>query len=213
MDARQRSRVTDSTVLQPPGQAHPNAEPVRSRGYWLWIVLAGLLLLGVAVIFVLPAIVSPPYEATVTPQGVVEQTTPMPVDTAAVRTAAQQTLQTYLQLRARLELENAASWGADRMQAAAAEATSGDRQFAQRQFAAAGERYQTALELLQALDASRADILGMALKEATRALAKQDIDTYRVSSTSPMLSTRARCWSTSPARSLASISRLHKTLR
>ncbi len=177
MHARQRSRVRDNTALQPPGQTHPGSDEAGNHNYWLWIALTGLVVLGLAVIFILPSLVRPSHEVMTSPKDAAAQIAPTTENNVTLRSESQQTLQAYLQLRARLELENADSWGADRMQAAAVQATAGDRQFAQRRFAAAGQHYRTALELLQSLDASRADILSMALEEATRALANQDIDT------------------------------------
>lgn len=177
MATRQRSRVTDPTALQPPGQIPAAADDAGTNHYWLWIALAGLLLLGLVVILVLPALVSPTHEATAPSQDASPQAVPTTQDTVAVRDAAQQTLQDYLQLRARLELENAAVWGESRLNEAAAQATAGDRQFAQRQFAAAGRHYQEALMLLQQLEANRAQMLAAALDQATRALTENDTDT------------------------------------
>ena len=177
MATRQRSRVTDPTALQPPGQTPAAADDAGTNNSWLWIALAGLLLLGLVVIFVLPALISPTHEATAPLRDASPQAVPTTQETVAVRDAAQQTLQDYLQLRARLELENAAVWGESRLHEAAAQATAGDRQFAQRQFAAAGRHYQQALELLQQLEANRAQMLTAALDAATRALTENDTDT------------------------------------
>ena len=176
MATRQRSRVTDPAALQPPGQIPAAADTAGTNNYWLWIALAVLLLLGLVVIFVLPTLVTPTHEAAAPPQNAAPQAVPTTQDTAADRDAAQQTLQDYLQLRARLELENAAAWGESSLHEAAALAAAGDRQFAQRQFAAAGRHYQEALMLLQQLEASRAQMLAAALDEATRALTEDDTD-------------------------------------
>ncbi len=171
MDARRQSRVTDTTTLQPPGQTHTATSGSPENSRWWWIALAGLLLLGLAVIFALPGLVEPVPEATVPAQP------PPAGDTAAVRDTAQQTLQTYLQLRARLELDNAGAWGEPDWSAAAARASAADRYFAQRQFTAAARDYQAALDHLQQLDANRSGILATALEAATRALSANDVDT------------------------------------
>ncbi|MGB5259574.1 MAG: hypothetical protein WBO34_03525 [Gammaproteobacteria bacterium] len=170
MGARQQSGVTDTPVLQPPAQSPVAAEPDNHR--WLWATLAALLLLGLAVIFALPRLVGPLHETTVPAEPV-----PASDDSVAVRDTVQQTLQAYLKLRARLELDNAGAWGEPHWSEAAARATAGDRHFAQRQFAAAGEDYQAALEGLQQLDNNRNVILTTALGEGARALAENDVAT------------------------------------
>lgn len=170
MDAQQQPGVKDMTDLQPPGQIPAAAAPENHR--WLWAALAMLLLLGLAVVFALPGLVGPVHETAVPAEP------PSPAgDTVALRDAAQQTLQTYLQLRARLELDNAAAWGEPDWSEAAARASAGDRYFAQLQFAAAGRDYQAALNRLQQLAANRGMLLATALEEATRALAGNDVAT------------------------------------
>jgi len=172
MDARRQSRVTDTTALQPPGQTHTATSGAPDNSRWWWIALAGLLLLGLAVIFALPGLVDPVPEATVPAQP------PPPAgDTAALRDTAHQTLQAYLQLRARLDLDNAGAWGEPDWSEAAARASAADRYFAQRQFTAAVRDYQAALDHLQQLDASRSEILATALEAATRALSANNVDT------------------------------------
>jgi tetratricopeptide (TPR) repeat protein len=170
MDAQQQPGVKNTTDLQPPGQVPAAAAPENHR--WLWAALAALLLLGLAVVFALPGLVGPTHE-TVAPA----ESLPPAGDTVALRDAAQQALQTYLQLRARLELDNAAAWGEPDWSEAAARASAGDRYFAQLQFAAAGRDYQAALSRLQQLAANRGTLLATALEEATRALAENDVAT------------------------------------
>ena len=172
MNARQQSRGTDTAVLTPPGQPHTPSTDAPANNRWWWVALAVLLLLGLAVIFALPRLIGPLHESTAPPQP-----QPPAGETQAARDAAQQTVQAYLQLRARLELDNAAAWGEPHWSEAAALATTADRFFAQRQFAAAGRDYQAALENLQQLDKNRGELLTAALGEATRALAGNDVDT------------------------------------
>ncbi|MBT8117615.1 MAG: hypothetical protein KJO66_07265, partial [Gammaproteobacteria bacterium] len=172
MDARRQSRVTDTTALQPPGRTHTATAGAPESNRWWWIALAALLLLGLAVIFALPRLVVPVHEATVPAQ-------PLPTagDAGDMRDTAQQTLQTYLQLRARLELDNAGAWGEPDWSEAAARTSAADRYFAQRQFAAAARDYQAALDHLQQLEANRDVILADALEAAARALTANDVDT------------------------------------
>jgi hypothetical protein len=103
MDARKQPGVTHTTVLQPPGRPHDAAVSAAGNHRWLWAVLAALLLLGLAVIFALPGLIGPVYETTVPAEPL-----PPGSDSLALRDTAHQTLQSYLQLRARLELETGA---------------------------------------------------------------------------------------------------------
>ena len=170
MDARKQPGVTDTTVLQPPGQLHDATASAPGNHRWLWAVLATLLLLGLAVIFALPGVINPVHETTVPAEPL-----PPAGNSLALRDTAHQTLQSYLQLRARLELDNAGAWGEPDWSEAAARVSAADRYFAQRQFAAAGRDYQTALNRLQQLAANRGVMLSTALEEAIRALAENDV--------------------------------------
>jgi len=177
MDAPQRPAITPPTELQPPGRLDDGAA-VASRGrLWIWALLGTLLLLALAVVFALPNILEPAQPVDNVP--VISSSappTPDPAgDTAASREQAQRLLQDYLQLRARLELLNAGAWGEPDWGESAARATAGDRYFAQLQFAAARQEYQAALDRLQRLEASRADMLASALEAAGRALAADDV--------------------------------------
>jgi tetratricopeptide (TPR) repeat protein len=170
MDARKQPGVRDTTVLQPPGQPLDAAASASGNHRWLWAVLAALLLLGLAVIFALPGLIGPVHETAVPAQPL-----PPTGDSLALRDTAHQTLQSYLQLRARLELDNAAVWGEPDWSEAAARVSAADRYFAQRHFAAAGRDYRTALDRLQQLAANRGVMLSTALEEATRAMAENDV--------------------------------------
>jgi tetratricopeptide (TPR) repeat protein len=134
--------------------------------------MAALLLLGLAVIFALPRLVGPIPETTVPVESPVQAG-----DTETLRDTAHQALQAYLQLRARLELDNAADWGEPDWSEAAARVSAGDRNFARRQFTAATREYQAALKRLQQLDANRAVMLDTALRGAAHALAQNDVVT------------------------------------
>jgi tetratricopeptide (TPR) repeat protein len=170
MDARQHPGVKETTDLQPPG---PPPDAVAAENHrWLWLSMAALLLLGLAVIFALPRLVGPVHETAVP-----EEPLPPAGDSGALRDAAHSALQAYLQLRARLELDNAAVWGEPDWSEAAASASAADRYFAQRQFAAAGRDYEAAFKRLQQLADNRAVMLTAALEEASRALAENDVDT------------------------------------
>ena len=182
MDAPQRPAITPPTELQPPGRLDDDAVAT-SRGHlWIWALLGALLLLALAVVFALPSILeraqpvdNVPLAPSATPIPTQTQTPKPAADTAASREQAQQLLQEYLQLRARLELLNAAAWGEPDWRESAARASAGDRLFAQLKFAAAGQEYRAARDQLQWLEAGRADLLAGALEEASRALAADDV--------------------------------------
>ena len=170
MEVREQTGARDTMPLQPPGQPVAAAAPEDHR--WLWAAMAALLLLGLAVIFALPKLVGPVQE-TVVP----EEPLPPADDSVAQRDNAHQALQSYLQLRARLELDNASAWGEPDWSEAAQRATTADRYFAQRQFAAAARDYQAALNYLQQLADNRDVMLATALEEAARALTGNDVAT------------------------------------
>ena len=172
MRAGQPPEVKEAPALRPPGQASDPAGAPGANYRWLWMMLAALLVLALAVIFALPRVVVPVAET--------EMPAPSPVpsgDTEAQRDAANQALQQYLQLQARLALENAEAWGEPDWSEAAGLASAADRYFAERRFALAARDYQAALDRLQQLDARRADMVTEALDAGVRALAEDDVDT------------------------------------
>ena len=172
MRAGQPPEVKEAPALRPPGQASDPAGAPGANYRWLWMMLAALLVLALAVIFALPRVVVPVAET--------EMPAPSPVpsgDTEAQRDAANQALQQYLQLHARLALENAEAWGEPDWSEAAGLASAADRYFAERRFALAARDYQAALDRLQQLDARRADMVTEALDAGVRALAEDDVET------------------------------------
>ena len=167
MDELEQPETAKRTALQSPAQ--PLETDAAQKHRWLWLSMAAVLLLGLVLIFMLPRLVSPPGE------------TSLPIEppattgsAAALRESANQTLQTYLQLHARLELDNAGTWGEPNWSEAAALATAGDRHFAQLRFSQAAAEYQSAIDHLRQLDSGRAVILDTALREAANALAAND---------------------------------------
>ncbi len=158
--------------LRPPGTANDPAAAATGNHGKVWLALAVMFALGLVVVLMLPQLVSKP--TPVTP----EQITPQPVtpaapavDTQAARRAAEQALQDYLQLRARLELANAAAWGEPEWEIAAQAASNGDRLFGQRQFGLAAESYGAARQGLQTLESVRGQRLATALESGRQALA------------------------------------------
>lgn len=156
--------------LRPPGTSLDPAEAAGGNHGTVWLALAVVAVLGLVVVLVLPQLVSGP--TAVTPAKVAtEPASPPPaMDPLAARQAAEQSLQAYLQLRARLELDNAAHWGEPEWGHAAQAATAGDRLFGQRQFGMAAESYGAALQGLQTLESERGQRLATALESGRQAL-------------------------------------------
>jgi hypothetical protein len=160
--------------LHPPGTPSP---PVDSDGIvrpWLWAALALALLLVLAVIFLLPPLVSRETPSVDPDYPVEPAPSPAAADDAAARTQAGETLQTYLEQRARLELARAAVWGEPDWSQAAATANAGDRLFSQRRYAEAARSYGDALRRLETLAGAREQRLAVALDAGRQALQHDD---------------------------------------
>ena len=157
-----------------PGQNTGNGNSLR----WFVALLVVVLLLGLLVVFVLPDIVER-QGATPAPALATDVPPASPaVDTSAdARAEAEQALQSYLELRARLELDNVSAWGEPEWGRSAAHADDGDRQFSQRRFRPAADAYTAALALLQGLADGREPRFTAAMEEGDQALAVNDSDT------------------------------------
>jgi len=158
----QRGRNPVTPDLHPPGSDRPgsSAETPGYRG--LWLSLAAVLIVGLLVVLALPALVSQPPPVPVEPvTAVVPQ---VQGDEAA------QAMQEYLQLRAKLELEQVSRWGEPDWSQAATTAATGSRQMAQRQYPGATASYTQARQRLEQLAAGRDARLSAALAAAEQAL-------------------------------------------
>jgi len=160
--------------LHPPGSTLPQGGSDTENYRWLWLSLAVVLILGLLVIFALPGFVSQPQPGAITS----EQATPAPVvvNTQAASNAANQAMQAWLQLRARLELENVSSWGEPDWSQAAAAADNGARLLAQRQFTEAAANYTRALQILEQVYGGRDAQLAAALASGEQALADNAVE-------------------------------------
>ena len=166
--------------LRPPGAASDSDVSTVGSYRWLWIALATVILLGLVVIFVLPQLVS--RDVTPTPperppaQGQIQTPPAVVEDTGSAQRQAEQTLQQFLQLQAKLELENAEAWGEPAWSQAAVRVASGDRLFGERRFADAAVAYADALQKLQELQDKRGLFLDAALDLGLRALGNDDVE-------------------------------------
>jgi len=164
-----RPDANAAPVLSPPGGAVRPAASGAENYLWLWMALAAVLLLGLAVIFALPALLQAPQPTAVSPEATV-------APGIEARDQATRSMQAYLQLRATLELGQAARWGEPDWSQAQAAADNGARLLAQRQFSAAAHAYQQAVQGLQQLDSERSLRLDTALDLARQALADNQLE-------------------------------------
>ena len=177
MDGNQLYMMTNKTQqetggqpeLHPPGNT-PHRDVSDAQSYrWLWLSLAAVLVLGLLVIFTLPGFINQPQPGAATPA-------PAAVSTPAANAAANQAMQAWLQLRAKLELENVSRWGEPEWSQAAAAADTGARLLAQRQFGEAAANYTLALHTLEHLYAGRDARLAKALAAGEQALADNAVE-------------------------------------
>ncbi|MEA2081048.1 MAG: hypothetical protein U9P00_14565 [Pseudomonadota bacterium] len=165
--------------LRPPGTRLDSDASTVASYRWVWIALATVLLLGLAVIFLLPQLVSryatPTLQERPLAQGQAPTRPAVVEDADSARSQAEQTLQQFLQLQAKLELENTDVWGGPAWSQAAVRAASGDRLFGERRFADATQAYADALQKLQDLEDRRGLLLDAALDLGQRALGYDDV--------------------------------------
>jgi tetratricopeptide (TPR) repeat protein len=162
--------TTARPVLQPPGNGHQPDDTGDNR--WLWISLALVLVLGLAVILVLPGLTDTSQQQAAASTG--------SADAGAVSVTAadaNKAMQDWLQLRARLELENIAQWGEPGWSQAVDMAQAGERLLAQRNFSAAQQNFTRAVQQLQQLENGRGLLLSEALAAGFDALAENDVAT------------------------------------
>jgi tetratricopeptide (TPR) repeat protein len=157
-------------VLSPPGASSLQGRNEAGRYLWLWIALAAVLVLGLAVIFALPALIESPQQQPVAPAD------PVIMPGAEPRDAANQAMQAYLQLRAQLELGQASRWGEPAWSQTDRVAGNAARALAQHQFSKAAGAYQQALQGLKQLESERGIRLTTALDTAQQALADNRIE-------------------------------------
>ena len=156
-------------MLSPPGGSSQQGRTEAGSYLWLWIALAAVLVLGLAVIFALPALLQ-------SPQPVDAAADPVVLPVVEPRDAVNEAMQAYLQLRAQLELGHASRWGEPEWGQTERAADSGARMLAQRQFSEAASAYQQALQGLQRLERERSTRLASALDIAQQALAVNQVE-------------------------------------
>ena len=163
MPAKPQPPAADIPALTPPGSAIPPSRVDGRHHVWLWLALATALGLGLAVIFALPSLVQSPQQASA-------PASPVSMPNLEPRDAANRAMQDYLQSRARLELNNASTWGEPEWSQSGYAGDQGARMLAQRQFVEAAQNYGLALKALQQLENERNTRLNKALQAAQDAL-------------------------------------------
>lgn len=167
--------ITDPNTpnLRPPDSAPDTSVDATNNNRWVWVALVIVLILTLLVVFLLPQLVSehkPNRQQQISaPQN---QATPPSVvdDSAASREKAEQALERFLQLRAKLELDRAEVWGEPMWSESSELASSGDRLFGERRFSEAAQTYSKAAQRLEDLSNSRSQVFVNALDAAYRAL-------------------------------------------
>jgi len=145
----------------------------------VWVALAVVVILGLAVLLVLPKIVSNSRDgggrerteevAAISPEQQAQLN-------ANFRTDAEQALQDFLHLRARLELANAPAWGEPQWSQALQASARGNDLFGQRRFAESAEALTAAKALLLSLESGRDLRLENAINAGGQALQSGDSD-------------------------------------
>ncbi len=165
-----------------PGQAAPlNAE---KPSLFAWLSLAGLLLLALLIIFVLPVIVSEyelPLERRValveTPVAIPAATAISPFEEAQralQRKDAQDVLAELLTAQSELDALEVSRWGQENYDTALQQASIGDEYYRTQDFILARESYAIGRDALRALLDSVSTVFTQTLIEAEQALAASD---------------------------------------
>jgi hypothetical protein len=166
--------------LRPPGNHAPTSAGNTGKNGLVWAALAVVVMLGLAVLLVLPRMVSQSEET-----GPVEPSEPklteadessraMGREIEESKSHAALAMQNFLQVRARLELANAPVWGEPEWGQALDGADQGNDLFGQREFARAGDLFEDSLELLVKLESERYQRLAEALESGWQALQADD---------------------------------------
>ena len=174
--------------LRPPGQPPASAAATSTQGSddskrmqglyrMVWVLFGLVLVLTVAVLVILPSMVSVPNsdkQATVAEPAKTNQ--PAPLAIGVVRHDAEQALQDFLRLRAQPDLSGVELWAAEDWQQAMATAAGGDDYFGHGKFELALSAYQDATKQLQALLDGRPQRLAETLASGWQALENNNVD-------------------------------------
>ena len=159
---------------------------------WVWVALAALLLLALAVIFVLPRLVDryelplvqrvemPPVAVAPVSANSSQAPAVSPFEEAQLarqRREAQDVLAELLRRQSELDMYAVQQWAAEQFESALTAARDGDVFYREGQFAEATEAYQRGNTLLADLLDSRLQVFERLMQEGEQALADYDADT------------------------------------
>ena len=145
----------------------------------VWAALAASLLLALAIIFVLPGLISPPETAPTAIELTPETPAESPFQDAQLgkaRRQSQDTLNQLLEKQQFLEKKSVQRWATDEFNNALAQAAEGDRFYRNRQFNEAQQRYTTALQQLADLETRIPALINANLEAGHQALADGSSD-------------------------------------
>lgn len=159
---------------------------------WVWVALAALVLLALAVIFVLPKVVEE-YELPLTPrvsQAPAISNSPVAAQPAGpaispfeeaqmarLRREAQDALASLLQRQTDLEVNSVSEWAAEAYNSAIAAARRGDEFYRTGNYADAARAYQESDQTLAALQDQRGNEFERVMTEAEAAMVAGDAET------------------------------------
>lgn len=164
-------------VLRPPDAGSPHTTGKAGNSRLVWGALVIVILLGLAVLLLLPKVVTEPADKNTaeTPGPTADTATEAaPQEPETSRADAATALQDVLHTQARLELANAPIWGEPEWSEAIESAARGNDLFGQRQFSSAYDAFAKSLELLLLLESESGQRLGAALDAGWQALQIDD---------------------------------------
>lgn len=159
--------------LRPPGTQPQTIESKAGNHGLIWMALALVIILGLAVLLILPKLVSGTSAESAT-QAAAGSSQTSGGESTSSRAEAEQALQDFLRTRARLELANVTIWGEPEWSRAVKGADRGNDLFTQRQFATAAEAFTASTGLLLLLESERGQRLADMLDSGWQALQVDD---------------------------------------
>ena len=173
--------MADKPTLQPPSQprtfaADPHESRLKRRALIIFIVLA---LIALAVVVVLPGLMTPAQEQ---PRGIQTQTVQPDIvrtDESPLKAAEARELQNKtLERKARLDNDGVKIWGADTLDTSYGQAMAllaeANRSFDDQRFDRAAQGYQETIAALEQLEASRPERVQRSLQAGSTALDQLD---------------------------------------
>jgi tetratricopeptide (TPR) repeat protein len=180
--SRQDPAGDDPALTPPPIAPSRSGKPPA----WMWLAIGGLAIVALAVVFVLPAVVSEyelPLERRVdtTPAAPASSAPSGPAvspfeeaQRARQRKEAQDVLAEVLEIQTELEAQEVSTWAGEAYDAALEQGSIGDEYYRTQDFISATASYSNARDALQGLLDSRPDVLTRTLAQARQALAAGD---------------------------------------